>query len=165
MLPDVANEDGVHGQPPPHLRVGHGGLYLPVSQLVHVLDAIAEYLPPSQAVHSTEPIESLYCPATHTVHVPPFSPVYPALHWHLITSSLALGEIEFEGQSLQVLSTEAPRIVEYLPATQSMQVLDAISEYSPAAQSMQVVDVLAPRIVEYLPATQPMHVPGPVNGL
>ena len=35
MLPDTASVDGAHGQFPPHSRVGHGGLYLPATQLVH----------------------------------------------------------------------------------------------------------------------------------
>jgi hypothetical protein len=32
------------------------------------------------AVHAAGPVASLYFPASHAVHVPPFGPVNPALH-------------------------------------------------------------------------------------
>ncbi len=126
MLPDHAYEDGVHsqkGRSPSHVKSGdHGGLYFPASQLVHMVDAsTVVYLPTPQAVHSAEPMESLYScrTASHAVHVPPFAPVYPALHWHLIFSLLPLAEIEFEGHSVHVEDIEAPETVEYFPAEHS----------------------------------------------
>ena len=53
-------------------------------------------------------------------------------------------------QSVQVLDANA----EYLPAPQSMQVLDAANEYLPAGQLIQVLSAVAPRVSEYLPAAQ-----------
>ena len=48
-----------------------------------------------QSEHAAGPTASLYVFGPHTVHVPPFGPVYPALHWQLVTAVLPAREIEF----------------------------------------------------------------------
>ncbi len=62
---------------------------------------------------------------------------------------LASAELEDAGQLKHVLSTEAPEVVEYLPAPQPVQVLSAE----------------APGVVEYLPAPQSMHEAAALTGL
>ena len=55
---------------------------VPAAQSPHGFDAAAtdvEYLPDAQSAHSALPADTLYLPAPHDVHVPPFSPVVPAL--------------------------------------------------------------------------------------
>jgi hypothetical protein len=59
IVPDVAPEDGVQPDPqldPPHVRVAPvtvGALYLPASQFVQTVDAMAaEYLPATQSSHA-----------------------------------------------------------------------------------------------------------------
>jgi hypothetical protein len=103
--------------------------------------------------YKSEPTSALCFPTTHAVHVPPFTPVYPALHWHLTTRLLPLGESEFAGQPMQVLAAEALRFVEYLPAPQPMQVLASeaptVGEYFPAAHSEHEEPTS-----EYMPAAQ-----------
>jgi hypothetical protein len=54
---------------------------------------------------------------------------------------------------MQVLSVEARTMLEYLPATQLVQTLDATAEYVPASQSVQTIDATD----EYVPASQLMH--------
>ena len=100
--------------------------YLPAAQpkqAVEVVDPDGEDVPALQFEHKSEPNVALCFPTTHAVHVPPFTPVYPALHWHPTKTLLPLGENEFAGQPMQVLAAEALRFVEYLPAPQPMQVL------------------------------------------
>jgi hypothetical protein len=61
--------------------------YLPAPQTAQlpcvVAPAVVRYLPAAQSVHEKEPIKSLYFPAMHAVHVPPFGPEYPRLHRQL----------------------------------------------------------------------------------
>jgi hypothetical protein len=57
-------------------------------------------------------------------------------------------------QLVQVLSAVAPRVTEYLPAAQSVQVLDAANEYLPAMQLVQKIDAAT---AVYLPAGQLSH--------
>ena len=100
--------------------------YVPAAQAtqaVEVVDPDGEDVPALQLEHTSEPTAALYFPTTHAVHVPPFTPVYPASHWHQTERLLPLGENEFAGQPMQVLAAEALRFVEYLPAPQPMQVL------------------------------------------
>jgi hypothetical protein len=60
---------------------------LPASHARQELSVLApvvvRYLPAPQSVHESEPITSLYFPAVHGVHAPPFGPVYPGLHRQL----------------------------------------------------------------------------------
>ena len=62
--------------------------YLPPPHAMHAVSAAApavvRYLPAAQSVHEKEPMTSLYFPAMHAVHVPPFGPVYPMLHRQLV---------------------------------------------------------------------------------
>jgi hypothetical protein len=68
-------------------------------QLEHgALPVVALYFPASQSVQTALPTAPLYFPAAHAVHVPPFAPVYPALHVQLARELLELAEVEFEGQ-------------------------------------------------------------------
>jgi hypothetical protein len=86
------------------------------------LPAAAAYLPVSQLVHDADPIEFLYFPATHCVHVPPFDPDEPALQVQAVSAGLAAGEFEYAGQDTHT-SVVAPIDVEYLPVPQSVHVL------------------------------------------
>ena len=53
-------------------------------QLKHVITAeapvVVEYLPATQSMHEAAPVTALNFPAPHATHVPPFGPVWPALH-------------------------------------------------------------------------------------
>jgi uncharacterized protein YnzC (UPF0291/DUF896 family) len=156
------------------------GEYLPAVQLEHAEPAAIEYLPAAQATqavdvvdpdsedvpalqleHTSEPTSALCFPTTHAVHVPPFTPVYPALHRHLLMASLPLEENEFAVQFVHVLYTEAPRVSEYFPAAQSMQLVakeaPTVAEYFPVVQSEQLVAKEAPTVGEYFPAVQSEH--------
>ena len=44
------------------------------------------------------PADSLYVPAPHDTHAPPWGPVYPALHKHAWMPTLPAGEEELLGQ-------------------------------------------------------------------
>ncbi len=58
--------------------------YLPAPQSMHKLAEVApvvgEYLPAPQSMHEAAPVTALNFPASHVTHVPPFGPVWPALH-------------------------------------------------------------------------------------
>jgi hypothetical protein len=58
--------------------------YLPAPQSMHELATVApvvvEYLPAPQSMHEAAPVTALNVPASHATHVPPFGPVWPALH-------------------------------------------------------------------------------------
>ena len=65
---------------------------------------VAEYVPAPQSVHSAEPMPLLYVPATHAEQDPPSGPVFPGSHRQLLGRLLPLGELEFSGQDVHVLS-------------------------------------------------------------
>ena len=68
-------------------------------QLEHrALPAVSLYFPASQSMQAALSFTLLYIPAAHTVHVPPFSPAYPALHVQLARELRELAELEFDGQ-------------------------------------------------------------------
>ena len=58
--------------------------YLPAPQsmqeLAEVAPVVARYLPATQSMHEAAPVTALNFPASHATHVPPFGPVWPALH-------------------------------------------------------------------------------------
>ena len=58
--------------------------YLPAPQSMHelvtVAPVVARYLPAPQSMHEAAPLTTLNFPASHATHVPPFGPVWPALH-------------------------------------------------------------------------------------
>jgi hypothetical protein len=76
--------------------------YVPMAQLRHALakgaPTVAEYLPTAQAVH-----------------VPPFGPVYPALHMHWVEAVLACAEFEPTGHGVH---NAVPVTALKVPATQ-----------------------------------------------
>jgi hypothetical protein len=72
----------------------------------------AEYVPVPQSVHAANPVDTLYFPATHAAHGPPFGPVNPVLQVQFVKAELPAGELEFDGQTLHVMLAEAPIAVE-----------------------------------------------------
>ena len=74
------------------------------------------------------------------MHVPPFGPVNPTLHVQAVRTTLDIGELELVGHVTQVAAAEAPVVVKYVPAAQS-------------------VHAALPVALLYLPATQAVHVP------
>ena len=70
----------------------------------HVLSATApvdaENLLAAQSEHVPVPVTVLYFPPAHAMHVPPFSPSYPALHAHWVETVLACAEFEPTGQAV-----------------------------------------------------------------
>jgi hypothetical protein len=47
-----------------------------------------------QALQAADPVNVLYLPATHAVHVPPSGPVDPALQMHAVKEVLPIGALE-----------------------------------------------------------------------
>jgi hypothetical protein len=116
MVPDTASVDGVHGQSPPHVKFGRGGLYWPATQLVH----------------ATLPMNVLYFPAAHKSHAPPFA-VKPILQSQLLDLTT---DCELLGQLLQAATAVAPVAAEYVLALQSVQpALPGFALYVPAPQA------------------------------
>jgi len=70
--------------------------------------------------HVAAPEMTVYLPATHTPHVPPFGPAVPALQVQSTRSLLAAGEVDNVGHARQVLSWIAPMFVENLPLEHSV---------------------------------------------
>ncbi len=113
----------VHGAPTgpvdPALQVQSVKAALPAGELeydgqtLHVElvedPIVVEYVPATQSEQVAVPVDSLYFPATHAVHGPPFVPIDPALH---VQFALPTDELEFNGQSLHVMLDEAPNSVE-----------------------------------------------------
>ena len=91
---------------------------VPATQLVHASDtpvaavAVLPYVPAPQTVHAADPVDALYFPATHAVHVTPSGPVHPALQVQFVKDALPAGELEFDGQAMHVELAEAPTAVE-----------------------------------------------------
>jgi hypothetical protein len=102
-------------------------------------DYVVLYKSTPQNVQATEPAVSLYDPAVHAKHSPPFAPVNPGLQRHVLESLLPLGESEFAGQDVHVLFREAPVVVRYLPGLQSVHMTEPIepiaSLYFPATHA------------------------------
>ena len=67
-----------------------------------------------QDVQRPDPSPALYVLAKHCEHVAPFSPEYPALHWHAVSMMLPAAEIELAGQVVQGVG---PGTILYVPAT------------------------------------------------
>jgi len=85
-------------------------------QIAHVFSNMAaevvEYLPAPQSMQAALPTPVLYLPAPQSTHVPPSSPVQPALHVQSVCASLASGALEFGGHPWHTLDA-APTTVEY----------------------------------------------------
>ena len=77
-----------------------------------VAPTVTEYVPLEQSKQAVDPLTSLYLPATHAVHVPPFAPVYPALHEHAVMTELELGAFAFRGQAKHTPDVLAPSVAE-----------------------------------------------------
>ncbi len=73
----------------------------------------------------TRPFSDLWEFSAQSVQGPPSLPECPGSHSHATCALLQLGELECGGQLVQVLTSEAPAVVEYVPATQLMQTLAA----------------------------------------
>jgi hypothetical protein len=93
------------------------------------------------AVHSALPFSDLWEFGAQSVQGPPSLPEYPGSHSHATWALLPSCELEAAGQLVQVLTSEAPAVVEYVSAAQLMQTLAAaaptVVEYVPAAQFVQ----------------------------
>jgi hypothetical protein len=74
------------------------------------------------------PVTILYVPGKHPVQSPPFAPVKPTLHSHVVKGADPDGEFELEGQLVH-----APEPVEslYVPAGLHMFVHSCIFECVP----------------------------------
>ena len=90
----------------------------------------------TQLVQLSFPGDVLYVLSAHGWHVPPFEPVYPALHAQAPSVILPDGELEFPGHAEHVPRALAPTAAEYVAVAQS-------------------VHATLPVLVLYLPATQP----------
>ena len=143
-MPENVPIDGWHRQTPEHVtvtvgvRVVHPALQmqlvkaaLPAGELefdgqaLHVElaeDPIAvEYVPAAQSLQTAEPVDALYLPASHAVHVPPSGPENPALQVQCVKEALPAGELEFDGQAVQAAD---PVDALYFPAAHAVHVLD-----------------------------------------
>jgi len=76
-----------------------------VGHLRHVCAAVApteiEYVPASHSVHTADPVDGLYLPGTHVVHIPPSCPLEPISQTQAVIFTLALGDTEFDWHRLQ----------------------------------------------------------------
>ena len=78
-----------------------------------------EYFPTPQSLQLFDPAVSLYFPATHAVHVPPFFPDVPRLQVHEDKIELPVGAFEFAGHARH---TPDPIDCLYFPATHARHV-------------------------------------------
>jgi hypothetical protein len=138
----------------PRRHLQSDGWLLPIRDLefvwhaTHTLAVVAatagEYVLFPQSVHTCGPSAVLYVPGTHAVHVWPFAPVYPALHWQSVASSLPAGAFEFKGQ-LKQLDVTCASVVEYSFAAQSVHVpTPTVVLYFPATHASQISPSVAP---------------------
>lgn len=103
--------------------------------LAAVAAGVPEYVALPQFVHVAVPVAVLYCPGRQAAHVPPFGPVYPALHMHAVCTLLGEGEEENDGQAMHVEIAVAATAPEYVFAPQSVHVADPVDVlYFPAMQ-------------------------------
>jgi hypothetical protein len=77
-----------------------------------VAPTVPEYFPAKQPVHDPLPLKSLYVPAPHASHGPPFGPVYPALQVQAAAAELMLGALELSAHARQVVAAVAPAVEE-----------------------------------------------------
>jgi hypothetical protein len=112
-------------------------------ELVEAPPAV-EYVPAPQSVHTADPVDALYFPATHAVHGPPSGLDDPALQVQLVSAALPTCELEFDGQVMHVELAEAPTVVEYVPAPQSVQLLFIADLYLPATHAVHVPVLASP---------------------
>jgi hypothetical protein len=177
--------DGWHRQTPEHVtvkvgvRVVHPALQPPTMQLVEAAlptgelefdgqalhvelsedPTAVEYVPAAQSLQTAEPVDALYLPATHAVHVPPSGPENPALQVQLVKAALPAGELEFDGQAEHATD---PVNALYFPATHAEQVPPA-GPVDPALQVQLVKAELPTGELEF--DGQSVHAADPVNAL
>jgi len=97
-----------------------------------------EYVPATQAVHAAGPGSALKVPLAHAEHVPPFSPLHPALHLQSIGLLLPSGEFESDGHPWQVAAAIAPPTLEKWSGEQLVHAASPDSGlYLPAMHSVQ----------------------------
>jgi hypothetical protein len=114
-----------------------------------------------QSTHvSGKPFASFPAPACFWKSQTHSSPIPTKCDGHIAQSLPRVVEYLPAAQSVQVLSEEAPGVVEYLPAAQWMQTEAAAAEYLPATQLLQTSPVCAGE-PKYLPAAQLSHVGAP----
>ncbi len=109
-------------------------------QLMQTTEPSELYVPAPQSLQTADPVDALYFPATHAVHVPPSGPDDPTLQVQEAKDDPPADELEFGGHARHVDDDEDPTIEEYVPAPQSIQMNDPF-------------DAL------YFPATHKEHVP------
>ena len=88
----------------------------------HALSSVGIYA--MSGAGATQVGELVYVPAVQLVQDPPSGPIKPLdplLHVQLLEASLPGGDDDREGQLKHVLDVVAARLVEYLPAAQSVQ--------------------------------------------
>jgi hypothetical protein len=118
---------------------------------------MTEYLPGAHAVQLADPVDSLCFPATQAVHVSPLGPVKPALQAQCVKTVLPEGELEFDGQAMQVEVADALTAAEYVPDPHLVHAVAAVAvEYVPDPQSVQLAD---PGDVLTVPAKHAVHGP------
>jgi len=118
---------------------------------------MTEYLPAAHDVQLADPVDSLCFPATHAVHVSPLGPVNPALQAQCVKTVLPEGELEFDGQAMQVEVADALTAAEYVPDPHLVHAVAAVAvEYDPDPQSVQLAD---PGDVLTVPAKHAVHGP------
>jgi hypothetical protein len=95
-------------------------------QLVHrTAPVAAEYVPVPQSVQSADPVDALYLPATHAVHVPPSGPENPALQdMHAVKEVLPTGALEVSAvkstpRTMRSAITEVASVLRYSSTTKT----------------------------------------------
>ena len=124
---------------------------------VELVDAptVVEYVPATQCEQVAVPVDSLYCPDTQAEQLPPSGPENPVSQVQFVKSKLPSGELEFDGQSLQVV----PVNVLYCPATHPAH--GPPSGPVDSALQVQLVKAGSPRVAEYLPVSHSTQAAAP----
>lgn len=159
------------------LAAGEVELVEHVRQVAAAVAALTvEYFAAAQSMHADVPVNILYFPATHAVHVPPFGPVKPRLQMHSVKAKLVPGELEAPGH---VVHATLPVVSLYVPVTHAMHetpsgpVKPALHVHAALAElatgelelvwhARQVVATVAATTVEYFAAVQSVHATLPV---
>jgi hypothetical protein len=150
--------------PPGELELDGQALHVELAEA----SVAVEYVPAPQAVHIADPVNTLYFPATHAVHVPPSGPDQPALQVQWVKDVLCAGELEPAGQigqsvdpaaSLYFPSTQAAHGPPFAPENPALQVqLDKVVlcgiEVVFAGHAKQVDE---PNVIEYVPLSQALQ--------
>ena len=98
-----------------------------IHELLLTAATFDEYLPTSHDVQASEPFADLYSPAPHAMHVPPSSPVYPALHLQSVALPLPGADHDCMGHATHVLMLTAATTPEYVPPAHSTHAPDPFS--------------------------------------